>query len=315
MPSLTCHCGKRFTVGPKPGRETVDCPACGETVRVDAATPEGSVATAPSRAATAKPLAFGVKVVDGRELEPAATGRTIAFSCPGCGKEFSESRRAAGKPTRCPKCETEFVIPAAGEELRSPTLPARPESKEAGVKAAVAAYTAGKGTAKRRMIAGGRMVPIGFCLILLGGLVSIVGSVLLVKGSLNAFSAAGLGGLGGGAGGGLVGPMADYSKLLQELAGEPGGRRRPAQPRQPLNGLPLHDANQAAKDYQKSLAEQKEKQSSGQTMLIGGVVASGAGMLISFIGGIYLLAGLIGRFIQPQTPVVAANADGTSGET
>jgi hypothetical protein len=109
--------------------------------------------------------------------------------------------------------------------------------------------------------------------------------------------------------------MADYSKLLQELAGEPGGRRRPAQPRQPLNGLPLHDANQAAKDYQKSLAEQKEKQSSGQTMLIGGVVASGAGMLISFIGGIYLLAGLIGRFIQPQTPVVAANADGTSGET
>ena len=52
------------------------------------------------------------------------------------------------------------------------------------------------------------------------------------------------------------------------------------------------------------MKEQEEKRDSGQTMLIGGVIASGVGMLITFIGGIYLLAGLIGRFIQPQ-PIVA----------
>jgi predicted RNA-binding Zn-ribbon protein involved in translation (DUF1610 family) len=331
MPTVTCHCGQRITVGPNAGRETVDCPACGEAVRVN-----GAAAKAPA-------LSFGVKVVDRRELEPAATDRTIAFSCPGCGKEFEESRRATGKPTRCPQCEVDFVIPAGGvgtviprepaddgddalsaEGLRSPTLPARPatvppkpprpESVEAGVEAAVAAYTAGKGTAgKRRMITGGRMVPIGFCLTLLGGLVSIFGSVLLVKGSMSALSATGIGSLGGGAGGGLFGPMADYSKLLQELADEPGARRRHPGQQQPLHTPPPADAGKAAQDYQKSLKEQKEKQSSGQTMLIGGVIASGVGMLISFIGGIFLLAGLIGRFLQPQQPVLAPTKTGEPG--
>lgn len=321
MPTVTCQCGQRITVGPKAGRETVDCPACGEAVRVN------------GEAEKAPPLKFGVKVVDRRELEPAVTGRTIAFSCPGCGKEFEESRRAAGKPTQCPKCGAEFVIPAGGvgtaipreqatvesettksaEELRSPTPPAR--TAEDGVEAAVAAYNAGKASGgKRRMITGGRMVPIGFCLILLGGLVSIVGSVLLVKGSMSALSATGLGGLGGGTSGGLIGPMANYSKLLQELADEPGARRRrPADPQQPLNGVPVVDANQAAKDYQKSLKEQQEKQSSGQAMLIGGVIASGVGMLITFIGGIFLLAGLIGRFLQPQQPVPISAKPGEPG--
>jgi predicted RNA-binding Zn-ribbon protein involved in translation (DUF1610 family) len=328
MPNtVTCHCGQRITVGPKPGRETVDCPACGESVRLN-----GAPAEAP-------PLKFGVKVVERPKLEPAARMATIAFSCPGCGKEFEESSRAAGKPTRCPKCGTEFVIPADGsgvipstpqpakteqpvkaDELRSLTLPARPvvppkpQFAEAGVEAAVAAYNAGKpGGAKRRMITGGRMVPIGFCLILLGGGVSILGSVLLVKGSLSAFSTSALGG-GLGGGGGLIGPMADYSKLLRELAAEPGAKRRgQAPPQQPLNGLPVGDAGQAAKDYQKSLNEQQEQQSSGQTMLIGGVIASGVGMLITFIGGIFLLAGLIGRFLQPQQPAVPPVKAGEPG--
>jgi len=312
MPTVTCHCGQRITVGPMPGREAVDCPACGEVVQLN-----GAPAESP-------PLKFGVKVVNGRELEPAAKTATIAFACPGCGKEFTESRRAAGKPTRCPKCATEFVIPVGrvsnpsdpdgGNPASSPdgleTRPTGRDSAEAGVEAAVTAYNAGKPTAaKRRMITGGRMVPIGFCLILLGGGVSILGSVLLVKGYLSAFSTSALGG-GLGGGGNLMGPMADYSRLLRELAGEPGARRGQAPP---PNGPPLPDANQAAKDYQNSLEEQKEKQSSGQTMLIGGVIASGAGMLITFIGGIYLLAGLIGRFLHPQQPVIEPTKSGEPG--
>ena len=306
--TATCECGKRFSVGGESRRETVECPACGKRVALNGAATES------------EPLSFGVKVVGGDSSSPASSStkeRQMAFSCPGCGKPFRQTVRAAGKPTRCPKCEVEFVIPAAANapdanaaEADSSTPNsaehASPPPPEPHVAAAgVEAYSAGKGTSKRRFAKTRRMVLIGYCLLAIGGVSSIVGSFLMAKGSMNAFSGVLGGGLGGGGAGGLdesIRQIAAHWKGLEEFARNPNGPL----PKVPLAGLPQGNAGQAGKGFRETLTEQKAKQSSGQTMLIGGVIASGVGMLITFIGGIYLLAGLIGRFIQPQPTVAVA---------
>jgi len=302
--TVTCNCGQRITVGPNIRRSAVACPACGKSVRLN------------GKQESTRP--FGVPKDGGTRSKP-PDSTSIAFSCPGCGKEFHESSRAAGKPTRCPKCSAEFVIPVgkpAAGKTSPPSQPASassPDAKpsvEAGVEAAVAAYSASKSAAPRRRIVNTTtMVPIGFCLTMFGGLVATLGSFLMVKGSFDAFAVTHVttGGTASGQSGGLLGPMKDYAKLLKELAEEPGGRQQP-QKRNLLGKLPQQDPAKARREYEKQLAEQKEKRESGQALLIGGVITGSLGTLITFIGGIFLLAGLIGRFLQPQTLPTPANS-------
>lgn len=291
MPNtVTCQCGQRITVGPKSDRRSVDCPSCGRAVSLEGASPPET-------------LSFGVQFVDERRNRPSSGvddgSRQIAFQCPGCAKEFRESHHAAGKRTRCPRCNSEFVIPSAVPPQTPPGPPAgdagpvAAQPAGASVDAAIAAYSAAK--QKRRWITPGTMVPIGFALITLGGLLSILGSFLMVKGYLAAFSLSGLGLRSAGQGGGdqAVRQVVGLRNLVDDLAREPGARPR-RQPNVNPGQVPLGGGL-----GQDELDQQPEKQGSGQAMLIGGVIAGGVGMLMTFIGGIFLLAGLIGRFIQP----------------
>src|SRR5262245_61729682 len=48
----------------------------------------------------------------------------IRFACPGCGATYSVDDAKAGKTGKCPKCQGQFVIPAA--EAGPPPLPSAP---------------------------------------------------------------------------------------------------------------------------------------------------------------------------------------------
>src|SRR6516165_1376014 len=41
---------------------------------------------------------------------------TIAFSCPGCGKQFKVSENMAGRKAKCSACATIIQVPAATEQ-------------------------------------------------------------------------------------------------------------------------------------------------------------------------------------------------------
>ncbi|MCH8828007.1 MAG: hypothetical protein IID45_00360 [Planctomycetes bacterium] len=330
--TVTCACGKRITVGPNSERTMIDCPECGESVPCNGA-------------AESKPLlSFGVQKIGGRE-QPADERKPdapqIDFDCPSCGRQFQESQQAAGKRTRCPQCQNDFVIPdgspppipsaaavsgATSPAKPSPSLKAAPPqtadaspataaAEQPGVDAAVAAYNAGKatapdGTVKRGFITRRSMIPIGLLLMLLGGGASIVGTIFAMNGMRKGLSDAGLTGSGNLQGDdGIIAREKKRAKAIADLAQEPAL----LDGRDPLDDIirALNDRNRQMADErrkaQQRLDDAKEKreedQSSGQAMLIGGVITGGVGTLMSFIGGIFLLAGLIGRFLEKPQPL------------
>lgn len=50
----------------------------------------------------------------------------IRFACPGCGASYTVDDSKAGKTGRCPKCQSQFQIPAAGEGTSAPAGGSRP---------------------------------------------------------------------------------------------------------------------------------------------------------------------------------------------
>ncbi len=50
----------------------------------------------------------------------------IRFACPGCGASYTVDDSKAGKTGRCPKCQSQFQIPAAGEATAAPPTGSRP---------------------------------------------------------------------------------------------------------------------------------------------------------------------------------------------
>eukprot|EP00913_Durusdinium_trenchii_P008833 g8299.t1 len=277
-------------------RKPVVCPQCGEAIPLNGTTQQQA------------PLKFAVrKVADESaddDIVPAteAASESMQFRCPGCDKQFVESVRAAGKRTTCPQCDTGFVIPATGStptQKKTDTAsydpsgevkPLTAETADDPIEAAVAAYTSGKSAPAGdpaqpkqetgRFINTRTIIPIGLLLITLGGAAAIGGAAMTSMGMKQSFSASGLGG--------MSELTKDYGQLLQRLAQENGG--------QP-GGVPVQpqiDPNQ----LQRQLPEQSPSSSSGQGLMIGGVVTGGIGSLLTFVGGIFLLAGLIGRFIE-----------------
>lgn len=331
--SVACECGKRFTVASETTATVVNCPACGQSVSLN-----GHGANKPA-------ISFRVKkVVENRETQSSASRDELEFACPECGKQFREDARAAGRRTQCPKCDAEFTIPTSSdrpprrtkdrqrsrEGHTSPNVPPPPEmiadesspdrqsarktlSREEGVEAAVAAYTAGKPAVRRR--AGRSMIGIGLLLLVVGGITAIIGSYYVMKGQLSAYSIGGV--TAGGAGGvqldpKLLGPVLDWRRMVDDLAQEPGARRRQPQARANPPQQILGDIAGAKESAKKQMEEQQEKLRQGQWYLLCGVITEGVGKLICFIGGIFLLAGLIGRFLRPErelgTPVSATSA-------
>jgi len=99
---------------------------------------------------------------------------------------------------------------------------------EEAIAEAVAAYNAGKTPAAAGRFARAKWIlPTGIILLLLGGLLSVLGSYLMVKGFLKAYALTGILSGNAGAGDDLMKPVADYSKLLQDLLQEPGNRHSP----------------------------------------------------------------------------------------
>src|SRR5689334_19576064 len=47
----------------------------------------------------------------------------IRFSCPGCGATYTVDDAKGGKTGKCPKCQSQFVIPAAEGGAAPPPLP------------------------------------------------------------------------------------------------------------------------------------------------------------------------------------------------
>lgn len=282
-----------MTLGDAAGRTSVECPQCGETVLLN-----GSREPAPE-------LRFAVRKVAGEETASPADARTLHFRCPGCDKDFHESPRAAGRKTKCPQCGTGFTIPHTGGPV-PPAGESKPEAEPARaphagdpVEAAVAAYSPGspappvQPAGKRRLITRKSIVPIGLLLMLLGGAGAIVGALLAANGMQQSLKSSGLGGVSGLNGaGGLTDQTKAYARLLQDLAREDGGRRGAEELRAP----PVQNqADQIAEAAERS----RKTESSGRGMMIGGIIAGGIGSLLTMIGGIFLLAGLIGRFIEP----------------
>lgn len=264
-------------------------------------------------------LKFGVKKVgdEGGEGSPPDDSQ-IEFFCPGCGKAFQQSARAAGKKTKCPQCEIAFLIP---ETLPAPAppkvqessakppkaeapAPPPPEDTEAAIAAAVAAYNAGKPTSPRG--APRWIVPTGLALLLLGGILSITGSWLMVRGYWKAFGLEELlGGKGADISSIIGGVFGGRNEIMQNLLADidnPNRRPRPRQPAQ-QNSVPeakklLAKVDEQQKGLQEQLEERKTKRNEGQSMVLWGVVTHGAGKLATFIGGIFLLAGLIGKYLS-----------------
>ena len=264
-------------------------------------------------------LQFGVKKLDDTGATPPARDddARIAFFCPGCGKSFEQSAAAAGKKTQCPACETTFAIPAA-ETLKAPRAepatedpgdlrrsPGSGVDTEAAVAAAVAAYNVGKsqpGKSPRWII------PTAIGMLLLGGVLSISGSVIMVRGYWKAF---GIEDLMSGKGLGLEqvlgGAIGGRNQVVQDIMHDinnPNRRRRQQPPAH--TGIDPGKIAEKVKgqqaDIEKQLAERKAKREAGMSLVTWGVITHGAGKLFTWIGGIFLLAAVLGRILRPREP-------------
>lgn len=102
--TLNCPCGKQLRVRDDSAGGRVRCPACERVLNV----PAGNGAPAPPRPAAAPP--------------PPADA--IRFAC-SCGKQLRVKAEFAGRMTRCPDCNTQFTIPAAGGGTAAPPAKAR----------------------------------------------------------------------------------------------------------------------------------------------------------------------------------------------
>lgn len=64
----------------------------------------------------------------------------IRFACPGCSATFTVANEKAGKTGKCPKCQSQFVIPAAPDDASAdappPLPPAAPQAPPAEAPAA-----------------------------------------------------------------------------------------------------------------------------------------------------------------------------------
>lgn len=274
-------------------------------------------------------LQFGVKKLDDTCAPPSARDDTgappsardddarIAFFCPGCGKSFEQSVAAAGKKTQCPACETTFAIPAAAR-LKAPRAepatedpgdirrsPGSGVDTEAAIAAAVAAYNAGKTQPAKspRWI-----IPTAIGMLLLGGILSVMGSVLMVRGYWKAF---GIEDLMSGKGLGLDqvmgGVFGGRNQVMQDLLNDIDNpnRRRPQQ--QPAHtgitpGKVAEKLKGQQADIEKQLAERQAKREAGMSLVTWGVITHGAGKLFTWIGGIFLLAAVLGRILRPREP-------------
>lgn len=217
--------------------------------------------------------------------------------CPACGEEVAlNGSRQPAKPLSfkvkkvddAPPRPMKVDVPEPAPKPKSP--PPIPPDIDDAVEQAVAAYTGGKtvtepGTKNGRRINPRNIVPIGIAMILLGGTAAIVGSIVAANGMKKTMTSGGYGGeIGGDA---VTAQTAAYAKLIRQLAQEPNA---------PVAEPPKNDLPKAP------TPTPKDNRTSGQGMLIGGMIAGGVGSLLTFIGGIFLLAGLIGRFIEkPQT--------------
>lgn len=226
---------------------------------------------------------------------PLAGTKLIEFDCPGCGRHYREPRHAAGKQTQCPRCETRFVIPAAPERTSPAAEQPSPDALETTIATADLAAGSGEtspganGLAAARFINRRTIIPIGLMLMTLGGLVSIVSVICAFEGyQRTLIGQLGLGGLGGDAD--LTKPVREYARLLNELGQDPTGRARPPAGQPPADD-PQHQGIPSARSASTT---------GGTALLYGGVAGTVLGSLLSFAGGIFLLAGLIGRFLRPQ---------------
>src|SRR5688572_24763449 len=86
--AVTCSCGKKVRIPEDHPGKRINCPECGEGVRV------------PARSTTVA------------EPPPDAM---IRFTCE-CGKQLQAKATFAGKLTRCPECGSKQEIPDASEE-------------------------------------------------------------------------------------------------------------------------------------------------------------------------------------------------------
>ncbi|GAB4157270.1 MAG: hypothetical protein Tsb009_34330 [Planctomycetaceae bacterium] len=247
---------------------------------------------------------FAVKKLAADDPPPhSALQNEIEFSCPKCRKDFRESIQAAGKRTRCPKCETEFTIP---QQTAATSPPQVPQAKaESAVDRAVAAYQGGKpeaaptnvSTGRRRFLNRNSIIPIGFLLILLGGTLTTVGAFLAAKSLMGQLSLGSLNGqIKGQDGQGVLEQQKAYARLIQQLTQEANDGR--------LKGDPVKEFenNWQGRNLQdlKNDHHSANENSSSSSLLIWGAIAGGAGSLMTLIGCIFLLAGLISRFMEPK---------------
>jgi hypothetical protein len=74
---------------------------------------------------------------------------TIAFSCPGCGKQFKVSENMAGRKAKCSACATVIQVPAASEQRIAPAPGVRKSARQPAAAADVGDEDAGPARVRR----------------------------------------------------------------------------------------------------------------------------------------------------------------------
>jgi hypothetical protein len=251
--------------------------------------------------------------------------RMIDFSCPGCGAEYHEPPGAAGKKTRCPRCETEFAIPAdlpvrqataARKKTGPPASPGRTAPRQrSGPPAPESpppAPPVSDEPTQRRIISRATIFPIGFLLLTVGGLLTVVGTILTVRGyQQSLFGQFGALGTSLGASGDPTAPMQEYAKLLRELSQEPGQRPEQVDGQLPNPGPPPGGELQ----FPPATAAGGQTGGGGTALLYGGIIVGVLGSILSFVGGIFVFAGLIARLKYDEPVRLSYSAPAGNGTT
>src|SRR5689334_6938922 len=117
--AFLCSCGKQLRAPEEYAGRRVKCPGCGE--------PQ----TVPDAEAPARPAAPRAA-----PKAPAVPAGMVRFACT-CGKQMQARAEYAGRPTQCPGCGAEVLIPGGEEESGRDNgariRAGKPEPKRAGV--------------------------------------------------------------------------------------------------------------------------------------------------------------------------------------
>jgi len=182
------HCGKGIQADPDPSGQ-MDCPHCGEAIRLPSTDPSKSVS--------------GAKAL--REVEGyAAVARSVRhkridFLCTGCRKRLGAPLENAGRSVACPHCGTTLVVPQLDSGPDPSARPSRKARRAASRAKAASAAAARRSNGARAAAAGEPTTPalsvrtVATVAAVVVGVGLVIGAALLIMNVLDGSDSGGAG--------------------------------------------------------------------------------------------------------------------------